>query len=94
MRKSLPIALQVACEEYYTWHGERNVHAVRYIKNKNSEFELLLVRFISTDNARWCSLCFTQEWKDGHYDIEELYDCHREYEKELIKEFENSHMYF
>ena len=91
MKESLPAELHEACENHYKWHGERNVHAIRYIKNKNSDFKLLLVRFISNDNSKWSSLCHTQEWNDGHYDIEELFDCYREDEKALVKRFENSH---
>lgn len=81
-----------AVKEYHRWHGGKSIRPVRIIQNKysNPPQEMLLVRFTDEDNDKLSCLMEFMGWKDGHYDVTEIDHVYREYEDELVEEFEES----
>lgn len=85
--------LKKALKEYYKWHGESKAVPVRLVKNKNSDFSLLLVRFTGEDGRELSSLVYHDKWKDGHFEVEEMEAAFREDEDEMVQAFEESDQY-
>lgn len=89
--------LRKAVTEYYEYQGDSDATPIRYVLNKKSRnYYMLLVRF--TDNQgkepeKMSALMDYDHWKDGHWDVTEMFVSERESEDELIKEFENSQDY-
>lgn len=82
--------LKKAVKDYYDWHGETKAVPAAVIKNKKSDFKLLLVHFENEDGKEMSSLMTCQPWNDGHWDVEEVDDCLLEAESEMIQLFEDS----
>lgn len=77
--------------EYYDWLGDRNAKPVRFVVNKYYDWnKMLLSRFTDSDGNKMSSLMEYQEWKDGHWDVTEVYVADREDEAELVRGFEES----
>ncbi len=93
MKERFPEALVKAVKEYYEWHGDKSPRLVRTIKNKHSDFTMLLVRFTDAHGDKNSALMYHSSWADGHYDVTEDESALFENERELIEAFENSEDY-
>ena len=85
--------LKKAVKDYYDWHGESKAVPAAVIKNKKSDFKLLLVHFKDEEGREMSSFMICQPWNDGHWDVEEVEDCLMEDEREMITWFEESQEY-
>ena len=87
--------LKKAVTEYYEWQGDRKAKPVRFVVNKMpGKYKMLLVRFTDEQGNKMSSLMEYQEWKDGHWDVTEIFVSEREDEDQLVKGFEESEEYF
>ncbi len=86
-------ALRKAVREHCEFHGDRGVRLMRIVKNRNSDYEMLLIRVTDENGMKYSSLVFYEQRADGHYEISEMEYARREGEQEMIEEFENSEEY-
>lgn len=86
-------ALRRAVREHCEFHGDRGVRLMRIVKNRNSDFQMLLIRVTDENGMKYSSLVFFEQWADGHYEISEMEYARRDGEREMIEEFENSEEY-
>ena len=87
--------LKKAVTEYYEWQGDKKAKPVRFVVNKMpGKYKMLLVRFTDEQGNKMSSLMEYQEWKDGHWDVTEIFVSERADEDRLVKGFEESEEYF
>lgn len=85
--------LKKAVLDYYEWQGDKRTRLFGFVRNKKSGYEMLLVQFMDKDDVKMSALMTYDKWKDGHYDVTEVFSCPREEENEMIADFENSQEY-
>ena len=79
--------LKKAVREYYKWHGESKAEIIRMLHNKDG-VPALLIHFIGEQGDELSGIALYQEWKDGHYDVEEIDASFREDEEQIINDYE------
>ncbi len=82
-------ALRKAVREYYDWQGDREVHPVGFVKNRD-DVEMLLVRVTDAQGAEISCLMSCQNWADGHWDVTEMWNADRDREEELVERYRQS----
>lgn len=79
--------------EYYSYMGENHTKVIGIIKNKYSDYDMLLVRFSDSNGQEMSSLLDYQEWADGHIDVTEVFTAFRIDEESMVNDFEESKEY-
>ena len=98
--------LKKAVREYYEYHGESKAVPVRFVENKHSAnfreehtgrkiggYDLLLVRFTDEAGDKMSALMEYTDWKDGHWDVTEIFTACRDCENSMVSDFEESEDY-
>lgn len=98
--------LKKAVREYYEYQGDTKAVPIRFVENKHSArfreeqtgrkiggYDLLLVRFTDASGNKMSALMEYTDWKDGHWDVTEIFTTDRDCENVMVSDFEESEEY-